>query len=46
VKTLALAKAQKYTIYGRKSLLSGDWSAVPLGQERNYNFFKVTVRMK
>ena len=45
---LSAAEAAKrtYTIYGRQSLLSGDWSAVSQGQERNYNFFKVTVRMK
>ena len=42
----AEAAKRTYTIYGRQSLLSGDWSAVPQGQERNYNFFKVTVRMK
>lgn len=45
---LSAAEAAKrtYTIYGRQSLLSGDWSVVPQGQARNYNFFKVTVRMK
>ena len=35
-----------YTILGRKSLLSGDWTPVPSGQEANYNFFKVRVAMK
>lgn len=46
--SLSAAEVAKrtYTIYGRQSLLSGDWSVVPQGQERNYNFFKVTVRMK
>ena len=35
-----------YTILGRQSLLTGDWTVVPSGQEANYNFFKVTVKMK
>lgn len=35
-----------YTILGRQSLLSGDWTVVPSGQESNYNFFKVRVEMK
>ena len=45
---LSAAEAAKrvYTICGRTSLLSGDWTAVPSGQEANYNFFKVTVQMK
>ena len=45
---LPAAEAAKrvYTIYGRASLLSGDWTAVPSGQESNYNFFKVVVQMK
>ena len=45
---LPAAEAAKrvYTIYGRTSLLSGDWTAVPSGQESNYNCFKVTVQMK
>ena len=40
------AARRTYTIYGRQSLLSGDWAVVPSGQEANYNFFKVTVKMK
>ncbi len=46
--TLSAAEAAKrtYTIYGRQSLISGDWTAVPSGQESNFNFFKVTVEMK
>ena len=40
------AARRTYTIYGRQSLLSGDWTVVPSGQEANYNFFKVTVKMK
>ena len=45
---LPAAEAAKrvYTIYGRTSLLSGDWMSVPSGQESNYNFFKVRVQMK
>lgn len=45
---LPAAEAAKrvYTIYGRASLLSGDWTPVPSGQESNYNFFKVVVQMK
>lgn len=41
----AQAAKRKYTVYGRKSLLSGDWTQVAAGTERNYNFFKVTVEM-
>ena len=40
------AAKRTYTIYGRLSLLSGDWTVVPSGQESNYNFFKVTVEMR
>ena len=45
---LPAAEAAKriYTILGRQSLLTGDWTVVPSGQEANYNFFKVTVKMK
>ena len=42
----AEAAKRTYTILGRKSLLSGDWTPVPSGQEANYNFFKVRVEMK
>ena len=40
------AAKRAYTIYGRTSLFSGDWTPVPSGQEQNYNFFKVVVQMK
>ena len=45
---LSAAEAAKrtYTVFGRQSLLSGDWTPVPSGQEANYNFFKVRVAMK
>lgn len=35
-----------YTIYGRKSLWSGEWIKVQPFEMKNYNFFKVTVRMR
>ena len=44
--TAAEAAKRVYTILGRTSLLSGDWTPVPSGQESNYNFFKVRVQMK
>lgn len=37
---------RKYTIYGRKSLLSGDWVEIPAGSEKEYNFFKVSVELR
>lgn len=40
------AAKRVYTIYGRQSLLSGEWTVVPSGQAMNYNFFKVAVEMK
>ncbi len=40
------AAKRTYTILGRQSLLTGDWTVVPSGQESNYNFFKVRVQMK
>ena len=40
------AAKRVYTIYGRTSLFSGDWTPVSSGQETNYNFFKVVVQMK
>ena len=45
---LPAAEAAKriYTVFGRQSLLTGDWEEAPSGQESNYNFFKVRVRMK
>ena len=42
----AEAAKRTYTILGRQSLLTGDWTVVPSGQESNYNFFKVRVKMK
>jgi len=45
-----LSQAEKdrrvYTIYGRSSLWSGEWLPVEKSDLRNYNFFKVSVRMK
>lgn len=38
--------ARRYTIYGKKSLATGDWVIVPAGKERDYNFFKVRVQMR
>ena len=48
VPTLAAAEAAKrsYTVYGRQSLYSGDWTPVAAGHAKDYNFFKVTVEMK
>ena len=46
VEWAAEAAKRVYTILGRTSLLSGDWTPVPSGQESNYNFFKVRVQMK
>ena len=46
VLSAAEAAKRNYTILGRQSLLSGDWTVVPSGQESNYNFFKVRVEMK
>ena len=45
---LSAAEAAKrtYTIYGRQSLYSGDWTPVAAGHAKDYNFFKVTVEMK
>ena len=43
---VAEAARRTYAILGRSSLLSGDWTVVPAGGERNFNFFKVTVEMK
>ena len=45
---LSSAEAAKrtYTIYGRQSLYSGDWTPVAAGHAKDYNFFKVTVEMK
>lgn len=35
-----------YTLYGRKSLWSGEWIETQASELKSYNFFKVTVRMK
>ena len=40
------AAKRTYTVFGRQSLYSGDWTPVPSGHARDYNFFKVTVEMK
>lgn len=40
------AAKRTYTVYGRKSILSTAWEAVPAGHAADYNFFKVVVRMK
>lgn len=37
---------RKYTTWGKKSLLDATWTAVPSGDEAEYNFFKVSVEMK
>ena len=37
---------RKYTIWGKKSLLDSTWTEVLEGKEAQYNFFKVSVRMK
>ena len=42
----AEASKRTYTIFGRQSLFTGDWTPVQSGQEANYNFFKVRVMMK
>jgi len=41
----AEAAKRTYTIYGRQSLYSGDWTPVAAGHAKDYNFFKVTVEM-
>lgn len=46
VLSAAEAARRTYTIYGRQTLLSGDWAVIPAGQEASYNFFKVMVEMK
>ena len=46
VLSAAEAARRTYTIYGRQTLLSGDWTVIPSGLEASYNFFKVTVEMK
>ena len=46
VLSAAEAARRTYTIYGRQTLLSGEWTVIPSGQEASYNFFKVTVEMK
>ena len=42
----AEAAKRTYTIYGRQALYSGGWTPVASGQEKNYNFFKVSVKMR
>jgi len=40
------AAKRVYTTWGKAKLQDGQWVEVPDGQEGNYNFFKVSVRMK
>lgn len=40
------ADKRKYTIWGRKSLLSGEWESVEDESLENFNFFKVRVEMR
>ena len=40
------AAKRQYTVWGRKSLLSGDWEIVGEGMEEEFAFFKVRVEMK
>jgi len=40
------AALRTYTVYGKKSLLDAEWKEVSPGSELDYNFFRVTVRMK
>lgn len=37
---------RKYTVYGLKDLVNGNWSEVSAGGESAYKFFKITVEMK
>ena len=39
------ASKRKYTTYG-KVKLTDEWIEVMDGQEKNYNFFKITVEMR
>ena len=40
------AARRTYTILGRQSFYTGDWTPVAAGHAKDYNFFKVTVEMK
>ncbi len=42
----AEAAKRTYAVLGRTSLFVGDWVPVVPGQEKNYNFFKVSVAMR
>lgn len=46
VLSAAQTARRTYTVYGKKDLATGTWTAVPSGKERDYNFFKVGVQMK
>ena len=46
VLSAAEAARRTYTILGRQSLHSGDWTQVSAGHAKDYNFFKVIVEMK
>lgn len=45
---LSSAEASKrvYTVYGKVRLSDSGWTVVPSGRTGDYNFFKVSVRMK
>lgn len=40
------AAKRKYTVWGRKSLLEGDWEVVGEDRVGDFNFFKVRVEMR
>jgi len=40
------AALRKYTVYGKKNLMDSEWKVVDPGEELDYNFYRVTVRMK
>ena len=40
------AARRTYTVFGRQSLYSGDWTPVASDHIKDYNFFNVTVEMK
>ena len=44
--TSAEASKRVYTVYGKKRLTDSGWTVVPAGGAGDYNFFKVSVRMK
>lgn len=40
------AARRTYTVFGRQSLYTGEWTPVATGHAKDYNFFKLTVQMK